>query len=241
MEPLNVWLRRKDIQKYRSMPIGEYFSTYFLRDEYRPIYYNRNLMYAPADGIILYAIQVEPDKKIVSIKGKNYTIQDILCDKNYNDESIAIGIFMTYLDVHVNRMPTDGYIHYIRRDSIKIENLTMTKIEAALLEGKQYNPDDMEYMLYNERQICKIYYPEFNMYYYVVQVADLEVDVIANFYPDGEYLVQGSAFSHVRYGSQIDLIVPIKDNLQYDILVKDKTMWHVEAGIDPLVHIKEKD
>ena len=52
------------------------------------------------------------DEPIVEIKGMNYTIQDVLGDKTYNKPSLVIGIFMSFYDVHINRIPYPGILQY---------------------------------------------------------------------------------------------------------------------------------
>jgi len=240
MMPLKEWLNSPEIKEIRKKPIGEHFEMEFSRNPFRAIHYRRDLMYSPADGVIVYAKEVSPYNDLVSIKGKPLTVREIIGDSNYKDRSIVVGIMMTVYDVHYNVMPTSGILYYSQLPALKIENLTMTKIEASLLKGEEYNPDDMEYMFYNERQICEIYSPQLRQKYYIAQVADFEVDVIANYYPSGIHLKQGVTFSLVTYGSQVDLIVPIKPYNKYELLVKDKVMWHVEAGIDALVRVVPK-
>jgi phosphatidylserine decarboxylase len=52
-------------------------------------------------------------------------------------------------------------------------------------------------------------------------------------------VAQGSRFSQIRYGSQVDLIVPLSS--RWDFAPIQSTHSHVEAGIDPLVEVKERD
>lgn len=43
----------------------------------------------------------------------------------------------------------------------------------------------------------------------------------------------------IRYGSQVELIVPITD--QFELETVQETGVHVEAGVDPLIKIIEKE
>ena len=49
---------------------------------------------------------------------------------------------------------------------------------------------------------------------------------------------QNRRFSQIRYGSQVDLIIPLSKRFEFEPL--QKPLMHVEAGIDPLVHITER-
>ena len=43
----------------------------------------------------------------------------------------------------------------------------------------------------------------------------------------------------IRYGSQVDLIVPLSPKFDFETL--QKTTHHVEAGLDPLIKITRKN
>ena len=74
---------------------------------------------------------------------------------------------------------------------------------------------------------------------YVLQIADNDVDCITPFkLKQNRYVSQGQRFSIVRYGSQVDLIIPLCFRFAFEPLreVGD----HVEAGIDPIVKVTAK-
>ena len=52
---------------------------------------------------------------------------------------------------------------------------------------------------------------------------------------DVQAFTSSTAFSQIRFGSQVDLIIPISPHMRLETLVPDT--YHVEAGIDPLVRI----
>jgi phosphatidylserine decarboxylase len=45
-------------------------------------------------------------------------------------------------------------------------------------------------------------------------------------------------FSQVRYGSQVDLIIPLSSKFEFTPI--QQTGHHIEAGIDPLVRVTPK-
>ena len=51
-----------------------------------------------------------------------------------------------------------------------------------------------------------------------------------------EYLDQNERFSQIRYGSQVDLIIPLDGSTGFELLLEEGN--HVEAGVDPLLKIK---
>jgi phosphatidylserine decarboxylase len=84
-----------------------------------------------------------------------------------------------------------------------------------------------------------IYSPHLGQAYYVLQIADYDVDCIVPYKLKQNLPVfQGQRFSQVRYGSQVDLIVPLSS--PFDVEPVQDTGSHVEAGIDPLIHVTRK-
>jgi phosphatidylserine decarboxylase len=93
----------------------------------------------------------------------------------------------------------------------------------------------MGYLFKNERRIVRIYNTRLRERYYIVQIADRDVDVILN-WGIGNHLAQGERFGIVRFGSQVDLIVPLTGQVKYKILAREK--HHVEAAVDKLLVVQ---
>jgi phosphatidylserine decarboxylase len=240
-ESIKDFLARKDIKEMRDREeMGEVMSKDFFRDPFRAIHINHDLFYAPADGIVLYAKERVKPKDFLDIKGKDYSLAEMLADPDYDLPSLVVGIFMSAWDVHVNRVPAScNYLSKTGTSPIITHGISMLMMEKELLELHHFCPEDIGYLVHNEKQVSMFHSPAINSRFYIVQVADKDVDVILN-WGKGRHLMQGDRFGQIRFGSQCDLILPIKKNLKYEILVKP--MDHVEAGLDPIVRItKEKD
>src|SRR5260363_397238 len=82
----------------------------------RLTYLDCQYFFSPADGIILYQQVVEPDECLLDIKGKSYSLRDAIRDESYSQKSLVIGVFMTFFDVHVNRIPYSGRLSYRELD-----------------------------------------------------------------------------------------------------------------------------
>jgi phosphatidylserine decarboxylase len=108
--------------------------------------------------------------------------------------------------------------------------------ETDLLQGR-IDPKNMKYIYSNERVVNCIYAPCLGFKYYVVQIADYDVNTITPFRTDQNTAVkQNQRFSEIRWGSQVDLVVPVHTEFNYEILVKPK--MHVEGAIDQLIRIE---
>ena len=101
------WLNSKEILDIKKSSKGKIYTELFFRDPIRPSYYNPEVMYSPADGTILYAREFEPNH-FLEIKGKDFTVKDLLGMDDFNERAIVVGIFMTSYDVHTNRVPCDA-------------------------------------------------------------------------------------------------------------------------------------
>ena len=208
----------------------------FFRKPFRAVTYNPKVFYAPADGFVLYAKYFKADE-FLEVKGKKFTLKELLCDDDYKTDSLVIGIFMSQLDVHWNRVPTDSFFvsdKERKTPNIFTNNSSMIDIEKALLNGEEYSENDMGYLHSNERKVSYIYSTALRHEYYIVQIADKDVDVIVN-HAKGHFVLQGEEFGQIMWGSQVDLVIPLKKKKRYKILVKSYD--HVEAGLDAVLEV----
>lgn len=217
-----------------SKSVKELSHEFFFRDPPRPIFIDNEYFFSPADGIILYQKTVKPKEKIIEIKGINYTLEDIFLRKEFDKECLVVGIFMTFLDVHINRIPYSGVLTYERLDTIESTNKPMLAVEKDIL-NKVINPNHMGYLKNNERTINQIYVPSLDYTYYVVQIADEDVNVIAHFKQQQDLCFQNERFSLVRWGSQCELVLPLDERFDFELCQEDHV--HVESGNDPLIKL----
>lgn len=236
---LEDWLDG-EVEELSKLPIGELSNVFFFRDPLRPNYIDFEHFYSPADGTILYQKFIkDPTEPVVEIKGMNYTLQDVIGDKDYNVPSLVIGIFMSFYDVHINRIPYGGVLTYKPLDPIESTNKPMLAVEKDILNAV-INPNNMDYLKYNERMYNKIYVPSLDYSYHLVQIADEDVNVIAPFTnKQHDVFAQNERFSLIRWGSQVDLVLPLDERFDFELVLED-TM-HVNAGLDKLVKINFKN
>ena len=224
--------------KGKSMQwLSEY---HFFRDPVRPIFSDRSYFFAPADGIILYQKQVMPDACLVDIKGKTYSLQDAMRDERYDQESLVIGIFMTVYDVHINRIPFPGNLSYTELPPITSYNFPMIDLEQSLLEDLRVSPQNATYLHNNQRMLNRVYAADLQQWYYILQMADYDVSSIVPFrLGTNQPYYQNQRFSQIRFGSQVDLIIPVSE--RYDFVPTQETGMHIESGLDTLVKVVPKN
>jgi phosphatidylserine decarboxylase len=237
---LHEWIDT-DVQPFRDRSVSWLSQHHFFRDPMRPTYSDPGCFFSPADGVILYQqiVRADQDDCILEIKGKGYSLKDALRDSSYDAPSLVIGIFMTFFDVHINRIPFPGQLSFKELDPIDTYNHPMLDVEKDILQELRISPDALGYLHHNQRMVNRVYAAELGQPYYILQIADYDVDCITPFHlSQNQPVVQGQRFSQVRYGSQVDLVVPL--STRFDFTPVQNTGDHVEAGIDPLIRLTEK-
>ena len=145
---------------------------------------------------------------------------------------------MTFYDVHVNRIPYGGMLKFRYLTPIVSTNKPMDDVENDILKhkiGKAYDAMGI-YLKYNARMVNEIYIPELNYKYYLTQIADDEVNVISHFTTQqNQFFHQNQRFSFVRWGSQVELVLPIDKRFKFKTLVPQ--YHHVKGCLDALVKI----
>ncbi|CAA9481172.1 MAG: Phosphatidylserine decarboxylase [uncultured Solirubrobacterales bacterium] len=233
---LKTWID-EDVGPFKDKPLSWLSAEHFFRDPVRPSFSNPDYFFSPADGVVLYQEEVGPSDSIVDIKGKPYSLREALREPNFDRPSLVIGIFMTFFDVHINRVPYPGRLSYRQLDPIDTLNHPMLEVEENILEDLRVAPSRAEYLRHNQRMVNRIETPGSEGPYYVLQIADYDVDSITPFeLKQNQPCLQGQRFSQIRYGSQVDLIIPLSEHRE--LVPTQPVHCHVEAGIDTLVAIR---
>lgn len=237
---LEQWIV-EEVEKHKDHDVVWLSTYHFFRDPPRPTFSDLSCFFSPADGVIVYQRVLDPEEPLLHIKGRPYSLQEAMRDESYSSRSLVIGIFMTFYDVHVNRIPYPGRLSYRPIEPLDTYNHPMLDVERGLLEDLRVDIDGGEYLRHNQRVLNRVDSPQLGQPYYVLQIADYDVDCITPFdIKQNQPRMQGERFGQIRFGSQVDLIVPLADDLELTTIQQVGT--HVEAGVDPLIavsHIKE--
>jgi phosphatidylserine decarboxylase len=235
---LKEWVET-DVTHVKAKPLKWISEEHFFRDPSRPMFSDTEYFFAPADGIIIYQREVQPTDCIVDIKGKAYSLRSAMQDAAFDQPCFVIGVFMTMYDVHINRLPYAGFLSYKQLDAISTFNRPMLDIEHSLVDDLTIDHSKADYLHSNQRMINRVYAPDLHQYYYILQIADYDVDCITPFnLSQNEFVDQNERFSQIRFGSQVDLIVPLSERYHWEPV--QETGTHVEGGIDPVIRIVRK-
>lgn len=235
---LKEWVET-DVARVKDESLKWLSEENFFRDPSRAAFSDTDYMFSPADGIIVYQQEVRPADCIVDIKGEAYSLRGAMQDDAFDEPCLVIGIFMTMYDVHINRLPYPGQLSYKLLEPIGSFNAPMLALEQALINDVTVECGAAGYLHSNQRMLNRVYSPLLGQHYYVLQIADYDVDCITPFnLGQNVPMSQNRRFSQIRFGSQVDLIVPLSERWQFETL--QETSAHVEAGVDPLIKISPK-
>lgn len=188
---------------------------YFLRDPRRVIPHG-NFIVAPADGMVLYIKKVEKGNIPFATKRKK-TIQLSEVAGYFGFENTSgslVGIFMTPMSVHRNRIPVSGEIADIQYQK-KPSNLTMVQATTDVLLRRKSFPD-YDFYLTNER--LTIFIKTKYGIVSVTQIADKWIRKIVSWVEVGDKVSMGDQYGMIRFGSQCDVFLP--ETMDIDFKVK---------------------
>jgi phosphatidylserine decarboxylase len=193
----------------------------FYRDPERTAPEKENAIVSPADGKIIYIKEIE--EGIVPFsekKGRRIFLKEFLHSDILGRRGTLIGIAMNFLDVHVNRAPIGGVIKQVERIKGRFVSL---KQETAVVV--------------NERVFCAIENPHLKVG--IVQIASRLVRRIVPYVREGEEVGKGDRIGLIRFGSQVDLLLPRHEHVEILVRPGDK----VKAGesIIAIVQIPQED
>jgi phosphatidylserine decarboxylase len=146
------------------------FTLNFFRDPERTVPNKSNIVVSPADGRVLF-------------------VKDVIDDKFLNSKAKMVAIFMSPLNVHVNRIPITGKVEYVKY--IKGEYL-------AAFEDKASER--------NERNEIGITSPAGKVFF--TQIAGFVARRIVSDLKVGDSVNIGNRFGMIKFGSRVDIIVP---------------------------------
>ena len=131
------------------------------------------------------------DEILAPVDGKVVVIEEVLETEYFNDKRIQVSIFMSPFNVHVTRYPISG--------TIKLSKYHPGKYLVA------WHPKSSTD---NERTTVVINTPKFGEILYR-QIAGAMARRIVNYAEEGESVHQGEDSGFIKFGSRVDLLLPL--------------------------------
>ena len=171
------------------------FIVSFFRIPKRELTFSESKVVAPADG------------KVVVIEQVNDT-------EYFHDDRIQVSIFMSPVNVHVNRVPMDGtivYNHYHKGKYLVAWNpksSTLNERHSIVLENTHGT-------------------------ILVKQIAGALAKRICNYAEPGKIFKQGEEFGFIKFGSRVDVLLPL------NAVIEVQPGQAVKSGVTIIASLKQ--
>ncbi|MES1224156.1 MAG: phosphatidylserine decarboxylase family protein [Bacteroidota bacterium] len=135
-------------------------------------------------------LTIREDAIVAPADGKVVVIEEVQADEYFNDRRIQVSIFMSPLNVHVNRNPVSGEVTYSQYHKGKY---------LVAWHPKSSTENERHSVVYkkNGREIL------------VKQIAGALAKRIVNYLQAGQKVEQANEMGFIKFGSRVDLLLPL--------------------------------
>ena len=143
-------------------------------------------------------VTVQENAIIAPADGKVVVIEEVQADEYFTDRRIQVSIFMSPLNVHVNRNPVTGEVVY-----------------SQYHKGKYLVAWHPKSSTENERH--SVVYRKDGKEILVKQIAGAVAKRICNYLQPGQQVKQTDEMGFIKFGSRVDLLLPLDAKIQAKI------------------------
>jgi phosphatidylserine decarboxylase len=143
-------------------------------------------------------LTVREDAIVAPADGKIVAIEQVQADEYFTDRRILVSIFMSPLNVHVNRNPVSGDVVY-----------------SQYHKGKYLVAWHPKSSTENERH--SVAYRKDGKEILVKQIAGAVAKRIVNYLQVGQHVKQAEEMGFIKFGSRVDLLLPLDAKVQVKI------------------------
>jgi phosphatidylserine decarboxylase len=135
-------------------------------------------------------LTIQDNAIVAPADGKVVVIEEVQADEYFSDKRIQVSIFMSPLNVHVNRNPISGEVVY-----------------SQYHPGKYLVAWHPKSSTENERH--SVVYRKDGKEILVKQIAGALAKRICNYLQPGKGVQQGEEMGFIKFGSRVDLLLPL--------------------------------
>ncbi|MDP4285457.1 MAG: phosphatidylserine decarboxylase family protein [Bacteroidota bacterium] len=154
--------------------------------------------------------------------GKVVVIEEITDTEFFKDKRLQVSIFMSPANVHINRIPMSGEVEY-----------------SQYHKGKYLVAWNPKSSTENERHSVVI--KSDNVEILVKQIAGAVAKRIVNYLSVGQKVHQGNEMGFIKFGSRVDVLLPVGTELNVTLNQNVKGGVTVLATINTLVPANEEN
>jgi len=153
--------------------------------------------------------------------GKVVVIEEMTDIEYFKDKRLQVSIFMSPANVHINRIPMSGKVQY-----------------SQYHKGKYLVAWSPKSSIENERHSVVIKSDTAEIL--VKQIAGALAKRIVNYLKVGQKVEQGSEMGFIKFGSRVDVLLPVGTELNVKLNQQVKGGVTVLATIDTLIPVEEE-
>ena len=142
---------------------------------------------------------INDDAIIAPVDGKVVVIEEVEEPEYFNDKRLQVSIFMSPVNVHVTRYALGGTVSY-----------------SKYHPGKYLVAWHPKSSTENERTTVVVKNKSFGEVLYR-QIAGALAKRIVNYAKEGDEVIQGSDAGFIKFGSRVDLFLPLNTNVKVNI------------------------
>lgn len=142
---------------------------------------------------------INDDAIIAPVDGKIVVIEEVEEPEYFNDKRLQVSIFMSPINVHVTRYALGGTVSY-----------------SKYHPGKYLVAWHPKSSTENERTTVVVKNKSFGEVLYR-QIAGALAKRIVNYAKEGDEVIQGSDAGFIKFGSRVDLFLPLNTNVKVNI------------------------
>ncbi len=172
------------------------FMFFFFRDPDRNTILDSAAFIAPADGKIIHIGEVKESEML-------------------NDTALKVSIFMSPLDVHVNRVPCSGEVRKVQH-----------------YPGKFYKAFTEDSAILNEH-ITMLYESDLHGPVVLKQIAGTVARRAVCRVTPGTHLTQGQRYGMIKFSSRVDIFLPLDSSVNVELndkVIAGETVLAVRTG-----------
>jgi phosphatidylserine decarboxylase len=149
-------------------------------------------------------IDISDHHILAPVDGKVVVIEQVYEPEYFKDERIQVSIFMSPINVHVTRYPVNGKITYSKYHPGKY---------LVAWHPKASTENERTTIVVNNRIFGEIMYR---------QIAGALAKRIVNYALEGQQVVQGDDAGFIKFGSRVDIYLPL--GTKVDVLLNQKAV-----------------
>ena len=148
---------------------------------------------------------VNSDNTVVSpVDGKVVVIEEVFEPEYFKEKRLQVSVFMSPINVHVTRYPISGKVNFSKYHPGKYLVAWHPKASTE-----------------NERTTVVVENPIYGEVLYR-QIAGALAKRIVNYAVEGDAAVQGTDSGFIKFGSRVDLFLPLDTNIKVELNQKVK-------------------